>query len=189
MTRSRRRRFAKTAALTSLAAAAFVVGSASGASAHSGDHAPDLPAAGRSSVSGSDLATVRSATAKYHRLSTALADGYIPVSGCEQLPGVGAMGVHYLNPVLASDGVIDPLRPELLLYVPTGGGRLQLAGVEYFAAEQAVPARPSALGLPFNGPMDGHSAQMPRHYDLHLWLWKHNPAGVAATWNPALSCG
>jgi len=36
--------------------------------------------------------------------------------------------------------------------------------------------------------MPGHFAGMPVHYDLHVWLWKHNPAGMFAEWNPGLSC-
>jgi hypothetical protein len=37
--------------------------------------------------------------------------------------------------------------------------------------------RPSVFGLPFDGPMEGHNAFMPRHYDLHVWIWHHNPSG------------
>ena len=29
---------------------------------------------------------------------------------------------------------------------------------------------------------------MPIHYDLHLWLHRHNPAGRFAMWNPTVSC-
>ena len=44
------------------------------------------------------LAAVRAATAKYHNVAAAEAAGYVPVSPCEELPGQGAMGVHYLCP-------------------------------------------------------------------------------------------
>jgi hypothetical protein len=98
------------------------------------------------------------------------------------------MGVHYLNPALAGDALVDLTRPEVLLYVPGGEG-LELAGVEYFVAEAAAPTRPTVVGRPFNGPMAGHNPQLPSHYDLHLWIWRHNPAGMSAPWNPALSCG
>jgi hypothetical protein len=134
------------------------------------------------------IVQVMAATAKYHDVNRALADGYIQVSGCEELPGVGAMGYHFLNPALAGDGTFDPRKPELLLYMPDDRGRMRLVAVEYFAAEAAVSSRPSVLGFPFDGPMDGHTPDMPRHYDLHLWLWKYNPAGVNQPWNPALSC-
>jgi hypothetical protein len=29
---------------------------------------------------------------------------------------------------------------------------------------------------------------MPIHYDLHVWLYKHNPAGTFAMWNPRVHC-
>ncbi len=28
----------------------------------------------------------------------------------------------------------------------------------------------------------------PPHYELHIWLHKHNPAGLFAAWNPTISC-
>jgi len=28
----------------------------------------------------------------------------------------------------------------------------------------------------------------PPHYELHIWLYKHNPAGLFAQWNPRISC-
>ncbi len=133
-----------------------------------------------------DMAQVRQVTAKYHNVETALADGYIPVSPCEQLPGVGAMGIHYLNPALALDLAIDPLTPEVLLYVPSGAG-LRLVGVEYFVASVGQPA-PRVLGQTFDGPMAGHSPGMPEHYDLHAWVWQSNPDGLFAAWNPSVSC-
>ena len=41
---------------------------------------------------------------------------------------------------------------------------------------------------PFDGPMEGHSPVMPRHYDLHVWVWHHNPSGMFSMWNPNVSC-
>jgi len=133
------------------------------------------------------LAAVRQATAKYHDVNQALADGYIPASDCEKLPGVGTMGIHFLNPRLASDLTVDPLAPELLLYVPSGG-RLRLVGVEYFVANVGQP-HPSLFGRAFDGPMAGHSPGMPEHYDLHVWIWQAKPDGIFAQWNPTVRCG
>ncbi len=132
------------------------------------------------------IAQVRQATAKYHDVEQALADGYIPVSGCEAISGGGAMGIHYLNPRLASDLSVDALTPEVLLYAPTGDG-LRLVGVEYFVANAGQPA-PSVVGQTFDGPMHGHSPGMPEHYDLHVWAWQANPNGLFAAWNPSVSC-
>ena len=36
--------------------------------------------------------------------------------------------------------------------------------------------------------MLGHNPKMPIHYDLHVWLYRHNPAGKFAMWNPTVSC-
>lgn len=136
-------------------------------------------------TSGAAVAGVRAATARYADVADAVADGYVRVSGCEQSPA-GAMGIHYLNGRLAPDLEVVAERPEVLLYVPSNG-RLQLAGVEYFAAAVGQPT-PSVLGTPLEGPTAGHGPGMPTHYDLHVWTWKHNPAGLTAAWNPALSC-
>ncbi|MEH0423926.1 hypothetical protein [Streptomyces sp. B21-083] len=48
--------------------------------------------------------------------------------------------------------------------------------------------RPSLFGVPFDGPMLGHEPGMPIHYDLHVWLWKKNPSGMFARWNPTVTC-
>lgn len=172
-TGARAARAAVLALLGSVAAGAVVVGT----------QAPASGAPGKS-----DLAAVKAATAQYHDVARAEAAGYVRVSGCEQLPGEGVMGIHYLHFGLASDGEVDPLRPEALLYLPTEDG-LRLVGVEWFVAEAATGGkRPHVLGEPFEGPMAGHDPQMPTHYDKHLWLWAHNPDGAWAQWNPALSC-
>ena len=130
---------------------------------------------------------VRNATSRFQDVQVARDSGYIQVSGCEQSPA-GVMGIHFLNPQLAGDGKVVATQPEVLLYVPSEDG-LTLVGVEYFVAEQAADGRrPTVLGRPFDGPMPGHNPQMPTHYDLHVWAWADNPAGVTAIWNPALSC-
>jgi hypothetical protein len=144
----------------------------------------------RSTGQGDDLSVVRQVTAEYHDVRTALADGYVPVSPCVTGDD-GVMGIHYANPALLGQPV-DVRRPAMLLYVPGDEG-LELAGVEYFQADADQDLttdgdRPSVLGQAFDGPMAGHGAGMPVHYDLHVWVWKHNPAGTFAEYNPALSC-
>ena len=78
------------------------------------------------------------------------------------------------------------------MYVPSGD-RLTLGAAEWFAVDgDQDPStdgdRPSLLGIPFDGPMPGHEPGMPVHYDLHVWLFEHNPAGLTAPFNPAISC-
>jgi hypothetical protein len=36
--------------------------------------------------------------------------------------------------------------------------------------------------------MDGHGPGMPVHYDLHVWLFKKNPRGMFAEFNPRVAC-
>ena len=39
--------------------------------------------------------------------------------------------------------------------------------------------------------MEGHEPLQPKglhHYDLHVWLWKDNPAGIFSPTNPAVKC-
>jgi hypothetical protein len=130
---------------------------------------------------------VRRELSKYRDVNVAMADGYIPVSGCEALPGQGGMGFHYLKPELANDLANDPFQPEILLYAPDDEGGVYLAGIEYFQAAVGQP-QPNILGQGFDGPMPGHNPQMPTHYDLHVWLYRYNNNGLFAPWNPRLKC-
>jgi hypothetical protein len=142
------------------------------------------------------LAGVREATAKYHDVTKAIADGYqdpaLLAAACLEVPGIGTMGIHAVNMGLLMDQDIDPLRPEVLLYVPKKGGGFKLVGVEYFVPlmpnQDALPVAPSVFGQTFEGPMDGHEPGMPRHYDKHVWAWAPNPDGVFAQFNPRLTC-
>lgn len=29
---------------------------------------------------------------------------------------------------------------------------------------------------------------IPAFYELHAWVWKHNPSGVFEGWNPSVHC-
>lgn len=131
---------------------------------------------------------VKKALGKYKDVNVALAEGYFPVSGCEQVPGLGTMGIHYMNPALAQDLASDPFKPELLLYAPDDKGVLRFFGPEYFQASVGQP-QPFLNGRGFDGPMAGHTPEMPTHYDLHVWLFKYNPEGLFAAFNPNAKCG
>jgi hypothetical protein len=149
-----------------------------------------------------ELQQVRAAVARYHSLNQALNDGYVLNAGeaCVASPPAptldgsrGTMGIHVANPALLGDPAIDPLRPELLLYVPDEQGKLKLVGVEYWKADAdqnlaTSGDRPSLFGHPFQGPMPGHTLTMPIHYDLHAWVAEANPNGEFAQFNSAISC-
>src|SRR5512138_694325 len=141
------------------------------------------------------LAQVRRATAKYRDVNVALADGFIAAEHCVADPELGGMGFHYINPARAQDGKINLLEPELLLYGKTKHG-MKLLAVEYFYGIGApdapipnpAPAAPKLFGRSFDGPMLGHEPGMPPHYDLHVWLYKANPSGIFAPYNPKVTC-
>jgi hypothetical protein len=145
------------------------------------------------------LEKVKASLDKYQAVAEAEAAGYTAESPCES-PATdpvaswwgGAMGIHYVNDALLGKP-IDAGHPAILTYAPGPGGTLELLAAEYFKpdADQNVATdddRPSVFGRAFDGPMLGHAPGMPIHYDLHVWLWKHNPSGLFAPWNPTVSC-
>ena len=143
------------------------------------------------------LAQVRRATAKYHDINAALADGFIPTPHCIESPD-GVMGIHYINIDRLMDPEVNILEPEILLYVESGAG-LKLVGVEYWFSigapnttlediPQPYPPAPVIFGRPLEGPMDPHEEGQGPHYDLHAWVWQGNPNGIFAQFNPNVSC-
>jgi len=142
-----------------------------------------------------DLAKVRQVTTKYHDVNVAIADGYLPTTACDAIPGVGGMGYHYVKPVLMMDSEVDLTTPEILMYASAGEG-LRLIGVEYFVGvggpdapvPNPAPPAPILFGRSFDGPMAGHIPGMPPHYDLHVWIWQQNPEGIFVDWNPRVTC-
>jgi hypothetical protein len=120
-----------------------------------------------------DLAAARAASAKYHRVEVALADGFIDTGHCVASPA-GGMGYHFVNPARLG-GYLDVREPEVLLYEKDAAGRYQLTGVEYIGNEGDA-----LFGRTFTPTPAGPA--------LHVWLWKHNPSGMFADWNPNVSC-
>src|SRR5678815_4041918 len=67
------------------------------------------------------LGDVRAATARYNSLTVAKAHKYALLKdkdgiACIDNPGVGAMGVHYVNGGLVGTTEVNPLKPEALVY-------------------------------------------------------------------------
>ncbi|HEU4540820.1 MAG TPA: hypothetical protein VFR23_06795 [Jiangellaceae bacterium] len=136
---------------------------------------------------------IREATSRYRDPDVAIADGYLPTDVCGEDPELGGMGYHYVNPKFVADLVIDPTLPEVLVYATDHHGRLRLVAIEYVTADTdgdlgTDDDRPSLFGHPFDGPMEGHEPGQPVHYDIHAWVWKHNPAGELAQFNPDVRC-
>lgn len=103
------------------------------------------------------------------------------------------MGYHYINADLMADLVVDPLEPEALVYESTPNGGLKLVAVEWIVRgpESNPPGLPAGAPPPTILGMDMHilvPPPGPAFYLEHAWIWKHNPAGMFADWNPKVSC-
>jgi hypothetical protein len=46
----------------------------------------------------------------------------------------------------------------------------------------------AVFGQQFNFTPAGNRYGLPAFYSLHAWIWKHNPSGTFAMWNPTVSC-
>lgn len=166
-----------TAAALTTAFAASVV--ATGPAAYAGG--PDK----KEAPGQSELAEVRAATAKYHDVEAALADGYIDTEIC-----VPEMGVHYVNVDLLDDE-LDATSPEILVYAPRNNGSLKLVAVEYGSLEGEDPEggvfaeHIELFGQEFDRPINGFGPWYPT---LHAWVWQANPDGMFAKHNPNVSC-
>jgi hypothetical protein len=124
----------------------------------------------------SDLAKARKATAKYHRVEQAEAEGYINLNFCEE-----GEGCHWLKPELL-DNVFDPSQPEILLYVPDGDS-WRLVAVEYVVPLSLSPgvAPEGFLGSADQWREDSEGVGL---WELTVWLWLNNPNGMFEQHNP-----
>ena len=129
-----------------------------------------------SAATNKELARARSATAKYHDIAQAEADGYVNIN--EYMAGEG---FHYVNFSLV-DCNFDPERPEALLYAPVPHeNRLRLVGVEYAVPLGCSNAAPSG----FTGAADvwREDTEGLGVWELNAWLWLQNSNGVFANTN------
>ena len=130
---------------------------------------------------------LRAATAQFHDIEVARQAGYtIGLTGCytDEVNGQGAMGYHF-GKGSALDATVDELEPEALLYEPQKNGRMRLVGVEFIVPFTEVPSNapaPRAFGLEFKKNFVFNV------WALHVWVWKNNPSGIFADWNPDVTC-
>jgi len=124
---------------------------------------------------------------------------------------LGAMGVHYVRPDLLGitappsprvDGTgthTDFRTPSILIYEPQSDGSMQLVAVEnlVFAKawrEAGHTARPTFHGVPYDSMTDDPATPADEahmfepHFDRHVWIYRGNPNGVFAPFNPAVTC-
>lgn len=147
-----------------------------------------------------DLAAARAATSAYLDPLASLADGFVPRECTGSTDG--AQGEHWTRPDRLADRTTALDEPEMLLYMPSDEGRRLVAlewavavfdgDTPYYGSEPPDPERvgppPVLFGRIFDGPMRGHHPGEPWHYDLHVWAWELNPAGLFAPENPNLRC-
>lgn len=124
---------------------------------------------------------------------------------------MGAMGIHYFRPDLL--GITAPpsprvngtgthtdfRKPSILIYEPQADGSLQLVAVEnlvFVASWRAAGHKepPSFHGVKWDlmaddpkTPVDEAHMFEP-HFDRHVWIYRENPNGVFAQFNPTVSC-
>ncbi len=123
----------------------------------------------------------------------------------------GVMGIHYLRPdLLGVDGPPNPrvrgtsthtdfLEPAVLIYEPQEDGSLELVAVENLVFIEAWEAAgysepPTFQGVSFDRMADDPETAVDEahmfepHYDLHMWLYRDNPRGMFAQFNPNATC-
>ena len=124
---------------------------------------------------------------------------------------LGAMGIHFFRPDLLGitappsprvDGNgthTDFRRPSILIYEPQADGSLSLVAVEnlVFAAAWRASghaAPPTFHGVPYDSMVDDprtdtdEAHMFEPHYDRHVWIYRTNPNGVFAQFNPTVTC-
>jgi hypothetical protein len=136
----------------------------------------------------SDQAAAMIAAARFQDVEIAVQAGWastFDTLGCFEDPAHGGMGVHWVNESLL-DGEVDIRQPEALVYELAASGVVSgLVAHEYIVPVDAWTSRrpPRLFGNDF------HRHPVLPLWVLHAWLWKDNPNGVFADWNPAVrSC-
>jgi len=145
-------------------------------------------------------AVANAATGRFHNVDAAQQAGYglfkdMNGIACIDNQPVGGMGVHYVNGDYVGDAVLDPTKPEALVYAPNSGGQLKLAALEYIvfagawtAAGHGPDDPPSLFGQTFALTPDGNRFGIPAFWSLHAWIWQPNPSGLLQPWNPRVKC-
>ena len=126
-------------------------------------------------------------------------------------PTDGAMGVHYFRPDLLGitappaprvngEGVhTDFRKPSILIYEPQADGSMELVAVENLVFAHAWHAagnaeRPTFHGVPYDSMRDDPATPTDEahmfepHFDRHVCIYRNNPNGVFALFNPAVTC-
>jgi hypothetical protein len=157
-----------------------------------------IPTGAALATTRTDLAAARSASEKFEHVATARSAGYAQLldssgTACIDNPGVGTMGIHYVNGSLVGDPAINANAPEALVYDAETKGRLRLVAAEYIVLQSAWQGAghtspPTLFGQQFELVPSPNRYALPPFYELHAWLWKYNTLGMFNDWNPQVSC-
>jgi hypothetical protein len=135
---------------------------------------------------------VRDSTERFKDVSAAMAEGYALQFGCVSGSDSGAMGLHYVNANLVGSGVLDPTRPQIVIYEPMPDGSLKLIGADYLVIadewNKTHSGPPELMGQLFHYFEAPNRFGLPPFYTLHVWAWKDNPNGAFVNWHPKVSC-
>ena len=149
-------------------------------------------AAQRKQHTGEFVRVVRDATRRFQDVNQAMAEGYQLAFGCVSGSDDGAMGLHYVNMALVADGVLDPKRPEIVIYEPLPNGKVQLVGADYLVFADAWHAKnqasPQLMGQLMHLIEAPNRYGLPSFYTLHVWAWKESPTGPFVNWHRNISC-
>jgi hypothetical protein len=136
------------------------------------------------SATSAELAQARRATAKYHNIDVAFADGFVDADF--YLAGVGC---HLLNPGLL-DGSFEVTQPEILIYkdcTPGQGGKAELRAIEYVTLCGGPPTCTLPAPEGFTGDDDVWTPFTDGSlWTLHVWTWRNNPDGIFVKVNPRI---
>jgi hypothetical protein len=150
------------------------------------------PTAQQSRNASALIKIVRESTERFKDVSVAEAEGYALQFGCVSGPDSGAMGLHYVNGDLVNRGVLDPTRPQIVIYEPTPNGGLRLIGADFLlladAWDKKKQGQPELMGQLFHYWESPNRFGLPAFYTLHVWAWKDNPNGAFVNWHPKVSC-
>lgn len=83
------------------------------------------------------------------------------------------------------DAVLDPLRPEVLIYEPGTGGQMSLVRVEFIVPFSVHPKTADALLLFGEAFAQNEIFGV---WALHVWTHRTAPNGLFAPWNPRVHC-
>ena len=161
---------------------------------HTAPAQPELTAEQKSQQSAL-IKIVRESTERFKDVTEAEKEGYALQFGCVSGPDQGAMGLHFINMDLLGKGVIDPTKPQIILYEPTPDGRLKLTGADFLVDAQQwdsdkthKPGPPELMGQLFHYFESPNRFGLKAFYTLHVWAWKDNPNGAFVNWHPAVAC-